>query len=87
MERRETADRRQAHLFVADERRSGPYDRRNASTRQQEREAERAKIERIRAFKQKDRSASHGKPLFTKQRLLILGGILLVIIIALLLMK
>ena len=87
MERRETADRRQDHLYVANERRSGPHDRRNASTRQREREAERAKIEKIRAFKQKDQSASRGKPLFTTQRLLILGGILLVILIALLLMN
>ena len=87
MERRVTGDRRQAHVFVADDRRSGPFDRRNASSRLQAREAERAKIERIRAFKHKDQTAPEKAPLFTKQRLIFLGVALLIIVTALFFMN
>ncbi|HSO17927.1 MAG TPA: hypothetical protein VLT88_00630 [Desulfosarcina sp.] len=87
MERRTTDDRRQDHLYVADERRAGPYDRRNADARLQQREAERAKIERIRSFKQKDRNAAHATPLLTKKRLLILTGVLLAAVGMLLLIR
>lgn len=87
MERRVSGDRRQDHVFVANDRRSGPYDRRNASSRLQAREAERAKIERIRAFKQKEQTAPKKAPLLTKQRLVYLGVALLIIVIALFLMN
>ena len=52
MERRKTEDRRQFHVFVADDQREGPYERRDDDARRWEREQEKAKIERIRAFKE-----------------------------------
>jgi hypothetical protein len=87
MEKRKRADRREAHLFVADERRKGPHERRGADSRLLERERERQKIERIRAFKEKDKTVSHSAPLFTKKRLLYLGLALLVVMVALLLIN
>jgi hypothetical protein len=80
MERRKIAKRREVHLFVADERRKGPFDRRGAETRFLEREREREKIERIRAFKQKDQNPSKDTPLFTKKRLVYLGLILIIVL-------
>jgi len=74
MERRKAADRRQKHIFVSEDRRSGPFDRREKNHRRQEIEEEREKIERIRAFKAKDRAASSASPpLFTKKRLVWMG--------------
>lgn len=87
MERRRTADRRETHLYVAEDRREGPHDRRGAGVRYQEREQERAKIERIRAYREKDKAASHSAPLFSKKRLVYLGITLLVVIVALLLVQ
>lgn len=87
MERRKTAERREAHLFVAAERRDGPHDRRGAETRFLEREREREKIERIRAFKESNQSASRTTPLFTKKRLVYLGLILVIVVAVLFLIN
>jgi hypothetical protein len=83
MERRMTADRRLIHVFVADERRSGPYNRRGAETRHRERDAEKEKIERIRAFKKQSHPSRSATPLITKKRLIYLSLALLLIVVAL----
>jgi hypothetical protein len=84
MERRKNADRRQEHIFVSEDRRSGPYDRREKNHRRQEIEEEREKIERIRAFKAKDRAASSASlPLFTKKRLVWMVLAILVVVVVL----
>jgi len=80
MEKRKMVDRRQAHLFVSDDRRTGPYDRRSPALGREEIEAEREKIERIRAFKTKDRTAPADQPLFTPKRLVFLGLALLMLV-------
>ncbi|MFO7715519.1 hypothetical protein [Desulfosarcina sp.] len=81
-----TADRRLIHVFVSDERRSGPHERRGAEIRHLESMRERQKIERIRAFKQKGQSAQPATPMVTKKRLTYLClGLLLLIAAALLL--
>ena len=78
MERRKITDRRQEHIFVSEDRRSGPFDRRDKGHRLREIEEERQKIERIRAFKAKDRAASSASPpLFTTKRLVWMGLALL----------
>ena len=82
MERRKTEDRRQVHAFVADDRREGPYERRDDDARRWEREQERAKIERIRAFKEKDKSSPSASPMITTKRLVYIGLALLVIAVA-----
>jgi len=57
-------------MFVSEDRRSGPFDRRDKNHRLRDIEEEREKIERIRAFKARDRAASSASPpLFTKKRL------------------
>jgi hypothetical protein len=81
MERRTTETRRQDHVFVADERRQGPHDRRGDEARRRERERERKKIESIRAFKEKDKSPSPSAPMITNKRLMYLGVILLVLVV------
>lgn len=82
MERRKIADRRQKHIFVSEDRRSGPFDRRDKNHRRLEIEEEREKIERIRAFKAKDRAASSASPpLFTKKRLTWMGLALLALVV------
>ncbi|BBO69188.1 hypothetical protein DSCA_31180 [Desulfosarcina alkanivorans] len=89
MERRKTETRRQDHLFVADDRRGGPYDRRGDAARRRERMKEKEKIERIRAFKAKDRQkpSASGTPMVTRKRLMAAGLILLVVIITLILLR
>jgi hypothetical protein len=82
MERRKTENRRQVHLYVADDRRSGPFDRRGDDVRRRERMQEREKIERIRAFKDRDRSSPSDTPTMTKKRLVVAGLVLLVIVAA-----
>jgi hypothetical protein len=80
MERRKTAERRQEHIFVSEDRRSGPFDRRHKSHRRRDIEEEREKIERIRAFKARDRTASSASPpLFTKKRLAWMGLAILIL--------
>ena len=87
MERRKGEDRRQTHVFVSDDRRDGPYERRDDEARRQERERERKKIERIRAFKEKDKAPAPVAPLITKKRLIFLGLVLLVFVVAILLLN
>ena len=43
MEREKTDGRRQVHMFVSDDRRDGPYERRDDGARRRERERERKK--------------------------------------------
>jgi hypothetical protein len=87
MDKRKNLERRQDHLFVSDDRRSGPFDRRRTGTRREEIEAEREKIERIRAFKAKDQAhaASSTAPVLTKKKLIFLGAAVLAIVTILLL--
>jgi hypothetical protein len=87
MERRQTAERRQVHLFVAEDRREGPHDRRKAHLKLVDLEQERAKIERIRAFKAKDKNKTEStkSPLFSTNRLIYLGVVLVIVLAALLL--
>ena len=88
MERRKSTDRRQEHLFVSEDRRSGPFDRRDKGHRRREIKEEREKIERIRAFKAKDRAASSASPpLFTKKRLVWMGLAILVLVVVLYLFR
>jgi hypothetical protein len=82
MERRTTETRRQDHVFVADERREGPYDRRGDEARRRERERERKKIESIRAFKDKDKVPPAVAPMITQKRLVYIGLALLVVVAA-----
>lgn len=82
MERRKTEDRRHVHAFVADDRRDGPYERRDKDARRWEREQERAKIERIRAFKGKDKTSPSASPMVATKRWVYIGLALLVIAVA-----
>ena len=82
MERRRAENRRQVHLYVADDRRSGPFDRRGDDIRRRERMQEREKIERIRAFKDRDKSSPSDTPTTTKKQLVVAGLVLLVIVAA-----
>lgn len=88
MERRQTAERRQVHLFVAEDRRKGPYDRRKANLRLVDLEKERAKIERIRAFREKDKNKHEPAkaPLLSTKRLIYVGLVLVIVLAALFLM-
>lgn len=76
-----------AHVFVADDRREGPHERRADEARRRERERERKKIERIRAFKQQDNVPSPAAPMLTKKRLIYLACVLLILVVAVLLIK
>ena len=87
MERRKGEDRRQVHVFVSEDRRDGPFERRDDETRRREREREREKIERIRAFKHKDKAPLPARPMITKKRMMVVGIVLLVLVAAVLLMK
>ena len=82
MERRKAEARRQVHMFVSDDRRDGPYERRDDEARRWERERERKKIERIRAFKEKDNVPLSATPMITKKRLVYIGLALLVVVVA-----
>ena len=87
MERRKTDDRRQVHIFVSDDRRDGPYERRDDETRRREREREREKIIRIRSFKEKDNLPLPATPMITKKRLVYIGLALLVVAVAVMLLQ
>lgn len=87
MERRTTATRRQEHLFVADDRRKGPYDRRGDDDRRLERVREREKIERIRSFKAKDKAAPPESVTISKKQVVCVGLALLVIVVAVVLLR
>ena len=87
MERRKAEDRRQVHVFVSDDRRDGPYERRDDEARRREREREKKKIERIRAFKAKDNAPAQATPMMTKKRLIYIGLALLVIAVVIMLLQ
>jgi hypothetical protein len=87
MERRKADDRRQVHVFVSDDRRDGPYERRDDDARRRERERERKKIERIRAFKEKDNAPPPARPMITQKRLMVVGVVGLVMVVALFLIQ
>lgn len=84
MERRKTPDRRKIHTFFSDERRTGPFDRRNADARHRERVEEMKKIKEIRDYKEKD--ASHVIPVAIppsrRKQLVAVGLVLLLLAIA-----
>jgi hypothetical protein len=84
MERRKIPDRRKVHMFVFEEQRTGPHDRRGAENRRLERAREMEKIKRIQAFKEQDRaSATPAEPILTKKQLAYIGLALLLLAIAL----
>ncbi len=85
MERRKTDKRRQVHMFVSDDRRDGPYERRDDEARRREREREREKIDKIRAFREKDNVPLSATPMITKNRLVYIGLALLVVVAVMLL--
>jgi hypothetical protein len=88
MERRILADRRQMHVFVFEDRRSGPFDRRDKNHRRREVEEQREKIERIRAFKARDKAAaSASPPLLTRKRLTWIGLAFLLLVVVLFLIQ
>jgi cell division protein FtsN len=87
MERRRTDDRRQVHMFVSDDRRDGPYERRDDEIRRREREREREKIESIRSFKEKEHVPPPATPMITPKRLIYFGLALLVVVVAVMLLQ
>ena len=87
MERRQAEARRQVHVFVSKDRRDGPYERREGEARRRERERERKKIESIRAFKEKDKAPAPAAPMITQKRLIYVGMVVLVLVVALFLIQ
>jgi hypothetical protein len=81
MERRKISDRRKVHMFFSHERRSGPFDRRNADARRRERAEEMQKIKEIRKFKEKETlSAPPAATYNLKRKQLIAVGLALVLL-------
>jgi hypothetical protein len=86
MERRKIADRRKLHMFFSDERRTGPFDRRNADARRRERAQEMEKIKKIRQFRENETPpASSARPILTRTQLVAVGLALLLLAIVLVL--
>jgi hypothetical protein len=85
MERRKIPDRRQQHTFFSDDRRSGPFDRRNADARLWERAQEMEKIKQIREYKERDVASStpSATSMFTPRRLVAIGVAVLLLVILL----
>lgn len=84
VERRQLADRRKVHIFVSDERRKGPFDRRGAESRRLSQVREREKIEKFQSFKkQQEASAPTASPMLTKKQLFIVGLALLLLVVVL----
>ena len=74
MERRKIADRRKLHMFFSDERRIGPFDRRNADVRRRERAKEMEKINKIGQFKKDETPpVPTASPRLTTKQLVALG--------------
>ena len=86
MERRQSTERREAHAFVSDDRRTGPHDRRGAEARRLDREREQEKIDRIRAYKTRDSQPSPATSRKTGKRWALLGIVLGAIIVLWLIM-
>lgn len=87
MERRKSPDRRREHVFVSQDRRQGPYDRRGVEARLRTGRREREKIERIRAFKKKEPAVSPAPGLLTGRRLVTAALIVLILVAAILLLR
>jgi len=87
MERRKMPDRRRVHVFVSQDRRTGPYDRRGASSRLRERAQEMEKIKRIQSFKEKDKIAAPAAFGLDKKRIIFLVLAALILIVALISLK
>lgn len=85
MERRKVPDRRKVHTFFSDERRTGPFDRRNADARRRERAEEMKKINEIRMFKEQDTSSATttAAPPSRRKQLIVAGLVLFLLVIAL----
>lgn len=84
MERRQNPDRRKIHTFFSDERRTGPFDRRNADARLRERVEEMEKIKEIRSYKEKaaGQASPVTKPPSRRKQLVAAGLVLLLLAIA-----
>lgn len=84
MERRQIPERRKIHTFFSDERRTGPFDRRNADARHRERAAEMEKIKEIRTYKAKDagQPSPVAIPPSRRKQLVAAGLVLLLLAIA-----
>lgn len=87
MEKRKAEQRRQIHMFVADDRRNGPYERRDDDARRRERAHQLEKIERIRSFKDEDQTSPPVTPMITTKRVVYFGMALLAILVAVFLIK
>jgi hypothetical protein len=87
MERRIMPDRRTVHMFVALDRRTGPYDRRGVSARLRERAQEMEKIRRLQSFKEKDRIDAPAASWMNKMRIVYLTLIVLILLVALFRLK
>jgi hypothetical protein len=74
-------------MFVALDRRTGPYDRRGVSARLQERAQEMEKIRRIRSFKEKDKMDAPTVSWMDKKRIVLLTLIVLIFLVALFSLK
>jgi hypothetical protein len=68
-------------MFVSNERRTGPFDRRGADMRHRERQMELRKIKQLRRYKERDRATPSAEPLLNKKRLTLLGLALVLIVI------
>ena len=85
MERRKTPDRRKVHMYISKERRTGPFDRRNADVRRRERAEELKKIQSLRQFKNSETSPSSPVAIDSpgRKKLVAVGVALLLLAIAL----
>lgn len=85
MERRKIPDRRKVHMFFSDERRAGPFDRRNADAKRRERAEEMQKIKEIRKFKEKAAipATPAATPKLNQKQLIAVGLALVLLAIAL----
>ena len=86
MERRTTETRRQDHVFVRDERRQGPHDRR-ATRPDAGKESGKKKNRKHSAFKAKDKAPPPETLTKTKKQLVSVGLVLLVIVVAIILLR
>ena len=81
MERRAIADRRQVHMFFANDRRTGPHDRRGADIRREQRAKEIKKIKALMAYKEKEQDAPAKSSTLTRKRIAYIGVVLAIVVI------
>ena len=84
MERRRIADRRKMHLFVAEERRTGPHDRRGAHKKRQAWQREREKVEKIKDYRTTPRRTAHSAPRRITNLQFFIVGLALILLVVLL---